>query len=76
MIRLGLCCIFRDEPIKFRTTTATAIKRLPRRDGRKKLAGLCAENAVALMSALQFCAANGRSTVIEPLAFAIRAGSP
>ena len=59
MIRLGLCCIFRDEPIKFRTTTATAIMRLPRRDARKKLAGLCAENAVALMSALQFCAANG-----------------
>ena len=26
MIRLGLCCIFRDEPIKFRTITATAIK--------------------------------------------------
>ena len=26
MIRLGLCCIFRDEPIKFRTTTAAAVK--------------------------------------------------
>ena len=24
MIRLGLCCIFRDQPIKFRTTTARA----------------------------------------------------
>jgi UV DNA damage endonuclease len=59
MIRLGLCCIFRDEPIKFRTTTATAIKQLSRRVGRKKLAGLCAENAIALMSALKFCAANG-----------------
>jgi UV DNA damage endonuclease len=34
MIRLGLCCIFRDEPIKFRTTTATVIKRLPRRDAK------------------------------------------
>ena len=59
MIRLGLCCIFRDEPIKFRTTTATAIKQLSRREARKKLAGRCAENAAALMSALQFCAANG-----------------
>ena len=39
--------------------TATAIKRLPRRKARKKLAGLCAENAAALMSALQFCAGNG-----------------
>ena len=59
MIRLGLCCIFHQAPIKFRTTTATAIKRLPRRDGRKKLADLCAANATALMDALQFCSANG-----------------
>jgi UV DNA damage endonuclease len=59
VIRFGLCCIFRDEPIRFRTTTATAIKRLPRREARKKLASVCAENAVALLSALQFCAANG-----------------
>ena len=36
MIRLGLCCIFRDQPIQFRTTTATAIKRLSRDEGRKK----------------------------------------
>jgi len=59
MIRLGLCCIFRDAPIKFRTATATAIKRLPRSEGRKKLADLCAANASALMEALQFCSANG-----------------
>ncbi len=59
MFRLGLCCIFRDEPIKFRTTTATAIKRLSRDQGRKKLADLCAANAQALMAALQFCSANG-----------------
>jgi UV DNA damage endonuclease len=59
MIRLGLCCIFRDEPIKFRTTTATAIKKLPRNEGRTKLADLCAANALALMEALQFCSANG-----------------
>lgn len=59
MIRLGLCCIFRDAPIKFRTTTATAVKRLSRDEGRKKLADLCAANAAALMEALKFCAANG-----------------
>ena len=58
-MRLGLCCIFRDQPIKFRTTTATAIKRLSRDEGRKKLADLCAANAAALMEALQFCSANG-----------------
>jgi UV DNA damage endonuclease len=59
VIRLGLCCIFRDEPIKFRTTTATAIKRLSRDDGRRKLADLCAANAAALIAALQFCATHG-----------------
>jgi UV DNA damage endonuclease len=59
MIRLGLCCIFRDQPIKFRTTTAAAIKRLPRSEGRKKLADICAANAAALLESLQFCATNG-----------------
>ena len=59
MIRLGLCCIFRDAPIKFRTTTATAIKRLSHDEGRKKLADLCAANAAALMAAFKFCSANG-----------------
>jgi UV DNA damage endonuclease len=58
MIRLGLCCIFRDQPIKFRTTTATAIKRLPHDAGGRKLADVCAANAVALMESLEFCAAN------------------
>lgn len=59
MIRLGLCCIFRDQPIKFRTTTAAAIRRLPPEEGRRKLAELCAANATALMEALHFCSQNG-----------------
>ena len=59
MIRLGLCCIFRDESIKFRTTTATAIKKLPRNEGQKKLANLCAANAATLIEALRFCSVNG-----------------
>jgi len=59
VIRFGLCCIFRDEPIKFRTTTAAAVQRLSRREARRKLAGLCAENAAALMSALEYCDCNG-----------------
>lgn len=58
-IRFGLCCIFRNEPIQFHTATATAIKRLSRREGRKKLAGLCAGNAAALMSALRYCSEHG-----------------
>jgi UV DNA damage endonuclease len=59
MIRLGLCCIFCQAPIKFRTTTATTIKRLSRHHGRSKLADLCAANATALMDAMQFCSVNG-----------------
>lgn len=59
MIRLGLCCIFRDEPIRFRTTTAAALKKLDPDDARRKLSGLCLENADALLSAVKYCASNG-----------------
>jgi UV DNA damage endonuclease len=56
MIRLGLCCVFRDQPIKFGTTTAAAIGKLKRPAALAKLAGLCLANAEALHQALQFCA--------------------
>ncbi len=59
MIRLGLCCMFRDQPIKFVTTTATAISKMKRTDALAKLGRLCMENADALFAALQFCAGNG-----------------
>ncbi|MBC8871328.1 MAG: UV DNA damage repair endonuclease UvsE [Planctomycetes bacterium] len=59
MIRLGLCCIFRDQPIKFRTTTATAIARMKRADGLLRLSSLCMTNAETLLASLQFCAYNG-----------------
>ncbi len=58
MLRLGLCCIFRDEPIKFATTTATAVAKMQRSDGLAKLSALCLANANALLAALQFCAGN------------------
>ena len=56
--RLGLCCMFRDQPIKFVTTTATAIGKMKRSDAVIKLSRLCMENADALLASLQFCAAN------------------
>lgn len=59
MIRLGLCCIFRDEPIKFHNTTATAIAKMKRPDALAKLSALCLANAEALWVSLQFCANNG-----------------
>ncbi len=59
MIRLGLCCIFRDEPIKFRTTTAAAVKKLPRQDALAKIADICLGNARSLLEALQYCSGHG-----------------
>ncbi|HEY4260475.1 MAG TPA: UV DNA damage repair endonuclease UvsE [Schlesneria sp.] len=55
MIRLGLCCGFRDEPIKFATTTAAAIGRMTRPLALAKLSDLCLANADALLEALKFC---------------------
>jgi UV DNA damage endonuclease len=59
MIRLGLCCIFRDQPIKFANTTATATGRLSRVESTAKLNRLCQQNAQTLLAALRFCADNG-----------------
>lgn len=58
-LRLGLCCQFIEQPVKFRVTTATALQRLPRREQLARLAELAAHNAGALLAALQFCAAHG-----------------
>ena len=59
MLRFGLCCIFREQPIRFVTTTATSIARLDRSHALAKLSRLCLANADALMSALEFCASHG-----------------
>jgi UV DNA damage endonuclease len=58
-LRLGLCCAFSREPIKFRTTTATAMLRLAKRARLARLAELCRANADALLAALQFCSRHG-----------------
>jgi UV DNA damage endonuclease len=52
MPRLGLCCIFRKEPIRFRTTTARALSGLPRDEQLTRLSHLCLENAGSLLLAL------------------------
>ena len=59
MIRLGLCCIFKGEPIKFRRTTAKYLLSLAKRERAVFLANLCRDNADALYRALEFCAVNG-----------------
>jgi len=58
-LRLGLCCQFAEEPIGFRTTTATALLAMPKRARLEKLAGICSDNADSLLAALRFCAAHG-----------------
>lgn len=58
-LRLGLCCKFLLEPIKFRTTTATAMLRLPKPERLERLSELCRANSEALLAALQFCKAHG-----------------
>ena len=58
-LRLGLCCQFAVEPIKFRTTTAAAMLRLSKRERLARLAELCLGNADALLASLQFCASHG-----------------
>jgi len=58
-LRLGLCCTFSEQPIKFSRTTATAISRLSRLEALDKLSRLCRANVDALLAALEYCAAHG-----------------
>jgi UV DNA damage endonuclease len=58
MIRFGLCCMFRDQPIRFVTATATSLIRMARAEAMAKLSRLCMKNADALLATLQYCAAH------------------
>jgi UV DNA damage endonuclease len=52
-MRLGLCCLFKNEPVKFRTTTAKALAPLDRTAQLLKLSGICLHNAANLLLALE-----------------------
>lgn len=69
MIRFGLCCIFRNEPIKFRTTTAKALSTHDRPGQLAKLSAICRENAENILAALQTCdrLGIGAFRVLSPL---------
>jgi UV DNA damage endonuclease len=58
-VRLGLCCVFVAEEIRFRTTTAKALTRLSPRARLEKLRDLAARNATALHAAVEYCATRG-----------------
>ena len=58
MIRFGLCCIFREAPIRFRRVTAKFLSRLSPPEQRDQIAAKCRHNADALYQALRYCRAH------------------
>ena len=48
-MRLGLCCLFKNEPVTFRTTTAKALSAMQRSEQLLKLSGICLHNAANLL---------------------------
>jgi UV DNA damage endonuclease len=58
-IRLGLCCIFRNEPIRFRASTAKYLMQFSRIEQLQKLSGLCLQNTHNLQAALKFLQHSG-----------------
>ena len=59
MIRLGLCCVFHREPIRFRRATAAAMSRFAPAERRARLAAICMANAGALSRAIAYCGGHG-----------------
>jgi UV DNA damage endonuclease len=59
MIRLGLCCLFKEQPIKFHRATARRLGSLTRAEQVLQLSGLCLANVDSLLAALGFAAAHG-----------------
>jgi UV DNA damage endonuclease len=55
LMRFGLCCLFRQENISFRTTTAKALLPMTRGEQLLKLSGICHENAINLLQAVKKC---------------------
>ena len=60
-LRLGLCCQFAVEPIKFCTTTPTSLRKLARIEQLHRLSELCLANTEALLALLPSCAGHGIS---------------
>lgn len=52
-MRFGLCCLFVNEPVTFRTTTATALLKPPLENRLTRLSEICLHNANNLLLATQ-----------------------
>jgi len=57
-IRWGLCCTFREAPIKFRTATAAYVAKLKAAEQLKYLSKIAVDNLHALEQSLSFCKAH------------------
>ncbi len=55
MVRLGVCCLFVAQPIRFRLTTATYMRKFSRSEQLSRLASLSLSNAGALLQAIEYC---------------------
>lgn len=58
-MRFGLCCIFMNEPIRFRTTTARALISLSRAEQQERISAICLDNAKNLYRAVETVARMG-----------------
>ena len=58
MIRFGLCCIFKEQPIKFGRTTAGFLSKFSPAAQQDQLSKICLANARSLFNALEFCRQN------------------
>jgi UV DNA damage endonuclease len=52
-MRFGLCCLFKEEKIAFRTTTAKVLSGMGRGEQLDKLSDICLSNARCLVQAMQ-----------------------
>jgi len=53
MLRFGLCCLFREQPIRFRQTTAKTLIKLTRHERLEKISSICLANSTSLVAALE-----------------------
>jgi UV DNA damage endonuclease len=68
-IRFGLCCIFRQEPIRFRQVTAKTLLGLSRSDQLDRLSEICFHNVQSLHKSLKYVSVHdiGAFRILSPL---------
>lgn len=57
-LKLGLCCLFHKEPIKFKTYTKTALLKLSDSDRTDKILSTISHNIKTLQEAIDYCVKN------------------